>query len=490
MSHSFSFLSNRSRHYTRHYISSHHSLKKSHQQQHKQQVSFRGNHHLLHAVAKNQNQQSFISHPQITTYRQVAASSTDASIAHEKPQEQQQPTEETTKFVPRNFQPYPFEYHQELTLEVLSLTNRGIGICRVDIDPNQQPPPLPQSNTKRRRGRKNNKNTKDNVDENDINIQQQTKQNGWVVMVPNVIPGEIIKCQIYRNYKSYSDADLIEILQPSPNRIEQPPCPMFYDCGGCQYQHMDIGTQREWKRQQVQDLLVRIGKLDPNSFPEAKSTAGTDEVYHYRSKITPHYDKPKKTEKQEGSGSDGMEIKAIGFKQKTNRQLIDVPYCYIATENINEKLTQVRNDKFAEAKEGRLKRPKKGATLLLRDAHEYNERGENDNDDDNNNDIAVVETDPNIYVQTKVKGLTFRFLAGNFFQNNPYMLPIMVDHVVDAAVKPNSNGDKMTHLIDCYCGSGLFCLSSSSHFDVCVGIEVNEKAVEEASVNAKLNKVS
>ncbi len=66
----------------------------------------------------------------------------------------------------------------------------------------------------------------------------------------------------------------------------------------------------------------------------------------------------------------------------------------------------------------------------------------------------------------------------------------MVDQVVDAAVKPNSNGEKMTHLIDCYCGSGLFCLSSAAFFDVCVGIEVNEKAVEEATFNADLNNVS
>mmetsp|Transcript_4310 Transcript_4310/g.6901 ORF Transcript_4310/g.6901 Transcript_4310/m.6901 type:complete len:88 (-) Transcript_4310:9-272(-) len=46
---------------------------------------------------------------------------------------------------------------------------------------------------------------------------------------------------------------------------------------------------------------------------------------------------------------------------------------------------------------------------------------------------------------------------------------------------------KMTHLIDCYCGSGLFAIGSSRSFDVCVGIEVNEKAVEEARDNAALN---
>jgi tRNA/tmRNA/rRNA uracil-C5-methylase (TrmA/RlmC/RlmD family) len=75
-----------------------------------------------------------------------------------------------------------------------------------------------------------------------------------------------------------------------------------------------------------------------------------------------------------------------------------------------------------------------------------------------------------------------------YLQNNPYMLPKMVDLVVNAATAPSPiNGALMTHLIDCYCGSGLFALGSSSYFDVCVGIEVNAMAVEEAKANAELN---
>ena len=87
-----------------------------------------------------------------------------------------------------------------------------------------------------------------------------------------------------------------------------------------------------------------------------------------------------------------------------------------------------------------------------------------------------------------MKGLVFKFQAGNFFQNNPYMLDLMVDLVVDAATKASpTTGAAMTHLIDCYCGSGLFCIGSSSHFDVCVGIEVNEIAITEARENAASN---
>lgn len=190
---------------------------------------------------------------------------------------------------------------------------------------------------------------------------------------------------------------------------------------------------------------------------------------------TPHYEAPmKKRDKtilnHHESSPPSLEIGPIGFKRKASRQLVDVPHCHIATPVINEALTRIRNEKRTEAREGRLKKYKKGATLLLRDAD------------------GVVETNHTAYVTAVVNDLTFRFQAGNFFQNNPYMLPKMVDLVLDAASKPSpTTGVSMTHLIDCYCGSGLFALGSSSRFDVCVGIEVNAKAVEEAKANADLN---
>lgn len=294
---------------------------------------------------------------------------------------------------------------------------------------------------------------------------------------------------------------------------------------------MDVVSQRRFKTSQVQESFERIGGLDPESFPKTKETVGTDEVYNYRTKITPHYDvlpgamlerggkrmKKRRNGKSKRTGGDGsenqgvVEIRAIGFKKKTNRQLVDVPNCHIATEAINTKLAQVREEKFRESREGHLKLERSkaekkkgrggggdGVTMLLRDAFEEQPmestgvgsgvRGEGEHE---GNDLkAVVETDPNVYVMADVKELKFRFMAGNFFQNNPFILPVMVDHVVEAAVKPNEHGTRMTHLIDCYCGSGLFCLSSATHFDVCIGIEVNKKAVEEARINASLNGIT
>ena len=369
--------------------------------------------------------------PPIAATRLFSANAADelSATQQQQPQQQQQQQQQQIIKVPRKFDPYPFQYREEKTLRVQSLTNLGLGVCRVTLEPSAD---------------------------------TDSTQRDWVIFVPNVIPGELVRIRIYRNQPSYSEADLLEIVEPSPNRVI-PQCKFADVCGGCQYQHMEISSQREWKTRQVQELLERIGNL-PGI--DVAPTVGTEETFHYRSKITPHYSEP------ERDGPNKYKIGNIGFKEKSSMRLVDVDYCHIATEAINQRLTTLRDEKRDQAQANELKKPKKGATLLLRDA------------------LEGVVTDPNTYVTTSVKDLKFRFLAGNFFQNNPFMLPLMVDYVVSAASAPTAGGHRMTHLIDCYCGSGLFCLGSSHKFDICVGIEVNSNAIEEARANARLNAIT
>ena len=350
----------------------------------------------------------------------------------------------------------------------------------------------------------------------------------WVIMVPHVVVGELCVVRIFRNQKQYSEADLVQVVEPSPDRVI-PQCSLAGLCGGCQYQHMSIQAQRAWKTKHVEEVLMqqRIeGYYTPTPSssgqeiegppgPVAASfnvlpTLGTDQVYNYRSKITPHYDAPRLavTRTAGGDVEGGVDVDdgatyatyffdAIGFQQSSNRNLVDVPECPIATVAINEKYRQVRKELHTKAKDGSLAPSKKskkkrrgssrsgsggmlGATLLFRQADDDAETGE-----------SIVITDHNQYMKTTVKGITFQYLAGNFFQNNNYVLPLMVDAVIEAATQPTmATGDRPTHLIDCYCGSGLFALSAASHFELCVGIEVNEKAIGEASANAEMNNIS
>lgn len=305
--------------------------------------------------------------------------------------------------VPAKFNPVPFAYHQELELEIATLTNLGEGVARHD---------------------------------------------GWVIFVPGALPGERVRARVWHNAKNFSRADLVEILVPAKNRVE-PRCPLFGVCGGCQYQNLDYAAQLEWKTRQVSELLERLGGI---SFP-VKPCRGSPKIYSYRSKITPHFERPRV----------GEADFPIGFLAAgTARRIIDVPACPIATDGVNAALPRLRGDVRSRAARGEFR---KGATMLVRET------------------LEGVVTDHKAPVSERVGALTLKFVAGDFFQNNPFILPEFVDFGVRAA---RGNGE-CKFLVDTYCGSGLFALSSSKHFERVLGVEVSEDAVAKARENAKAN---
>lgn len=68
---------------------------------------------------------------------------------------------------------------------------------------------------------------------------------------------------------------------------------LFGRCGGCQYQHMSVGAQRAWKRQHVGEVLRRTGNISESALVPVNEVFGTAQVLGYRSKITPHHEKPR-----------------------------------------------------------------------------------------------------------------------------------------------------------------------------------------------------
>lgn len=300
---------------------------------------------------------------------------------------------------PRGLPQERFSYHQEIELEIESLTHLGQGAGRFG---------------------------------------------GWLVRTPFALPGERIRARVYRNRAEYSDADLIEVLRPSPHRV-RPACKLFGKCGGCQYQHLAYEQQLRRKTRQVQELADDVLK----GAHRVEPAIGSPRPYGYRSKLTPHFQKPRR----------GRELK-IGFLQVGRRsRLVDVEQCPIATEKINVALPEVR--KAVLANSGQYKN---GATLLLRETEEG------------------VATDHRTIVTEVVGDLKFRFKASEFFQNNPMLLPQLIEYVSRQA-----RGQGLRYLIDAYCGSGLFALSVGRHFEGAVGIEISEQAVAYARNNAQLN---
>ena len=303
---------------------------------------------------------------------------------------------------PRNFIPTPFSYHQELELTIDSLSNQGAGVGRVD---------------------------------------------NWVIFVPYTLPGERVRVRVYRNEKNCSQADLIEVLEPSPHRIE-PRCKLFGYCGGCQYQHLEYAAQLEWKTTQVADLLRLQAGLEVPVRPAVPSP----QTYGYRSKITPHFHKPK-----------DARMGNIGFlRAGSRREVCDVKECPIAMDPINAALPALRRAVHAAAAQYR-----RGATLLMRVSE------------------GSVITNHNAVCTETVGDLTFHFLAGDFFQNNPYILPAFTGYVARQA---SAGGAR--YLVDAYCGSGLFALTLAPHFRKVLGVEVSETSADWARANARSNGIT
>ncbi len=151
---------------------------------------------------------------------------------------------------------------------------------------------------------------------------------------------------------------------------------------------------------------------------------------------------------------------------------MDVPYCNIATPAINNALCRARKEKQEEARWGVAEEARQGQDAPLRDSD------------------GVVETNHAACVNATAKGLVFKFQAGNFFQNNPHMLDLTVDLVMDAVSGASpATGWTMAHLINCYCKSCLFCIGPLLSFNACIGIEVNEVAISKARENAASNGV-
>jgi 23S rRNA (uracil1939-C5)-methyltransferase/tRNA (uracil-5-)-methyltransferase len=276
----------------------------------------------------------------------------------------------------------------------------------------------------------------------------------WVVMVAFALPGERVRVRVFRNHANYSEADLVAVLEASPHRVE-PVCPVFGRCGGCQYQNFAYPEQLLWKRRQVAELLEHMAGL---TF-EVAPVIGSPREFGYRSKITPHFGTPR----------EGEEL-PIGFlRQGTRFDIVDVPRCYIATDPINARLTAARAEIRREAAAGGFAR---GSTLLLRDARGVVTSRHED---------PVTEEIP--LEAGRVLRLTF--LARDFFQNNPFILPAFAAYVRDQA---KASGARF--LVDAYCGSGLFALAAAPAFERVAGVEVSETSVAFARQNAAANQVA
>ena len=150
-----------------------------------------------------------------------------------------------------------------------------------------------------------------------------------VVFVRWALPGEVVSVRIVGRKRGYAFAETVEVLSPSPRRVD-PPCEVFGECGGCQLQHADYPYQLEMKREILREAFRRIGKKDVA--PEIAPPLGP---FGYRHR-----------------GRFRVDGEAVGFRALLSHRLVPVSRCPLMIDAINAVLPGLRGlDRFAKVSE-------------------------------------------------------------------------------------------------------------------------------------------
>lgn len=148
---------------------------------------------------------------------------------------------------------------------------------------------------------------------------------GFVLFIPFTAVGDHALVRITHRKPHHAQAELVRLLTPSPER-EEPHCPYYAQCGGCQYQHLSYVGELRAKTEQVRESFSRHARItDP---PVRAIVSRPDGPYHYRNRITVH-------------AEDGR----LGFRALDGRTLIDVTRCALACPEVNAALAQLRAQK-------------------------------------------------------------------------------------------------------------------------------------------------
>ena len=144
---------------------------------------------------------------------------------------------------------------------------------------------------------------------------------GKAVFVPFTLDGERVSTRVVREKKQFAEAELIEVLEPSPERVEAA-CPYFGRCGGCSYQHISYSHQLELKARQVEQAMRRIAKMPE---PPMRPIVPSPLPYGYRNRITVH-----------------AQDNVVGFFRRDVHELMEIAQCPIAMPEVNKALTELR----------------------------------------------------------------------------------------------------------------------------------------------------
>lgn len=342
------------------------------------------------------------------------------------------------------------------------------------------------------------------------------KIDGQVVFIENTCPSDEVKIKITKVNKSYATAKVIEIINPSPHRVE-PFCPMQKVCGACQMQFIDYGYQLKLKKQIVEDAMRTIGHIETT----VNEPIPSPQTKNYRHKIQYPV-----SQKKEGRI-------VAGYYKPQSHEIVNIKYCPIQPEICDEIIEFIRENApkfqitgFNEKKHtGDLRHVvirssadngKCLVTLVVnvlaptptlphrRGSNFYNRLGnfakaifENFeevtgvcvNFNSKKTNVILGQKTECIcgqnFVEEKIIDKTFKIGADTFFQVNPKSAENIFKYVKDEIAKY----EKPT-VLDAYAGIATFGIVVSDVAEKVVSVEENASSIEKAKKVLKENNIT
>ena len=306
---------------------------------------------------------------------------------------------------------------------------------------------------------------------------------GLTIFVEGALPGERVRARIVLKKSSYAKAELLEILDGSPDRVK-PICPVFGKCGGCQIMHMAYEAQLLLKRKKVVDAFLRIGKLQ--DFQVAQCVASPKPLY-YRNKI-------------QLPVNENLEV---GLYAKGTHNIVPIETCYIQSDAGNKILdgielcTGLRHILIRSNYKGetlivlvtREKATEKIKALAKKISQKESVRGVlhgvNARDDNVLRSDAYTLLQGEDCIDEEVLGIKVSISPASFFQVNLEQ----AEHLYRKAFELGCLTLNDT-VLDAYSGIGVFSIYLAKQGVKVIGIEIVESAVLDAKANALKNGVS
>lgn len=316
------------------------------------------------------------------------------------------------------------------------------------------------------------------------------RHEGRVVFVPYGLPGETVRVRLTRERKRWAEAELIEVIEPSPERVP-PRCEHFgpHKCGGCQWQHIAYESQLRFKTAIVRDLLQRIGRFKT---PPVRDCLGDpSNAWMYRNNVQLHV----------------TEHGQIGFVNADSTAVYPIDVCYIQNPVVYDLFQQIKEEQPGE--DVRISVPDRPPDVPsslrrigLRGSTRTGDRLVLLEVDDPDRAPALIAS-PTVpvalrrarrdrlsatvalrgspWIEEELGGRRWRVSADSFFQVNTTMAERLLALVRDFSAPLDEN----TRILDAYAGVGTFGLSLAVRGGLTWLVEAHPEAIADAHINAR-----